>query len=45
MDLTDEVISAVLKCSQAKNLLLQAIQGMIARASVPAVRIVDELYD
>ena len=45
VDLNDAVISAVLKWSRARDLRLRAVQGMIARASVPAVRIVDALYN
>ena len=45
VDLNDEVISAVPKWSRARDLRLRAVQGMIARESVPAVRIVDALYN
>ena len=40
----DEVISAIPKFARARDLRLRSIQGTIARASVPAVRIVDALF-
>ena len=44
LDLNDEVIAAVPKWARARDLRLRAIQGNIARASVPAARIIDGLY-
>ena len=44
VDLNEEVISAILKFARARDLRLRAVQGMIARACVPAVRMVDALY-
>ena len=44
LDMNDEVIAAVPKWARARDLRLRAIQGNIARASVPAARIIDGLY-
>ena len=44
VDLNEEVISAIPKHVRARDLKIQAIQGVMARAAVPAVKIVDSLY-
>ena len=44
VDLNEQVIAAIPKFARARDLRLRAVQGLIARACVPAVRIVDALY-
>ena len=44
VDLNEQVTAAIPKFARARDLRLQDVQGLIAPACVPAVRIVDALY-